>query len=418
VTQIDILSRPQAFEQRLQALLPRLACFDANDYLDMHPDLAGIDPFRHFAEHGLWEKRRCITPERLTAKLARATVVTPPVRLGLAAMKRAYSAAMSVTAVLYIPAKPSDLERRIAERLARLLYAVGLDVPIRKGKPKPGAASTAGAIIVGPERLFDGAWDETDRAFLSTALVVASVTPEQPVFGGQLLYLLGAAGVLAVESETYVLCQDAGIPAVYLGALSDEAPEDLESISHPLFFGLSRAVRAAAPQLPWADRPIDVLSIEPGSLARTAAWARLAEGLTCFNSVVYQPPADVALDDVEIGLRRYLYTRSKIVLHLHEDASSALSSSLVEEAAWAGAVVLTEPARPHLLLKPEQNYFESSARRMPALIERLLGEADAAAQASAAIATSRRILASAFDPETVGLALINLLSDTKGSPHD
>ncbi len=408
MTLVDGPSLLKAFERRIEALLPRLAYFDAEDYLAMHPDLAGLDPYRHFSEHGVWEQRRCITPEHLSGQLSRATALAESLPLSVEAMERAYCAATSARGIIYCPARPSDQERRIAERLSAVFDAAGLDVPIKEGAPR---SSARGAIIVGPERLFSGARKEADLALYSAALMVISDSPDSATFGEQLPYLLAGAGVIAVESETYALCQDAAIPALWLGTLTDGAPKDRHPTDHPLYLGLSRAVRASAPFSPWAERPIDVLAIESASPSRANAWGRMSDGMTRFKSVVYQPPVAEALNEDEAVLRRYLYARSKIVLHLHEAAPSALSSALIEEAAAAQALILSEPARPHLLIKQDRHYFESSARRMPAVLERLIREEGGAEIAAAATDASRRALASAFDPESMGLALINLLAD-------
>lgn len=414
-----LVEAPQSLDtyaERVRSILPRLACFDAADYLALHTDLAAIDPYRHFSEHGVWEGRSCITPERLTAKLSRATALATLPALDVDVLERAYRAALSTSAIIHLPAKPSAPERRIAERLTAALVAVGVDVPIHEGAPAPG---TVGAIIIHPERQFTGERDGLDLGCLSTALVVVSGSPDQADFRERLPYLLGAAGVLAMESETYVLCQDAGIPVVWLGALPDAAPELRQPTNHPLYYGLGRAVRAASVPHAWRDRPIDVLAIEAASPARAAAWARMAEGLTRCKCVVYQPPADEAVNGEEEGvLRRYLYARSKIVLHLHASAPSALSSALVAEVAAAGAVIVSEPASPHLLLKPERHYFEASARRMPTLIDRLMSEEEGTERVAAAIGASQRALAEVFDLEVIGLAMVDLLSQAKGATHE
>ncbi len=407
--------RLEAYTQRVRSILPRLACFDALDYLALHADLAASDPYWHFAEHGIWEKRRCITPERLTAKLSRATALAAWPTLTAQGMELAYQAAICTTGVIHLPSQPSDSDLHTAERLAAIFYEIGLDVPIRRGAPESAAV---GAIIISPERQFTGDRGGVDLELLRRALVVVGVSPDTAAFGEQLPYILGAAGVLAIESETYVLCQEAEIPAVWLGAIADGAPDEGQPAAHPLYFGLARTVRDAVVPLDWADRPIDVLAIEAGAPARAAAWARMSDGMARFNTVVYQPPSDGAVEEEEGALRRYLYARSKIILHLHAETPKALSSLLIQEAATAGAVVLSEPAGPHLLMKPGRHYFESSARRMPALVDQIINQKGGPQRAVAVRDASRSALACVFDPDCIGLALINLLTEAERAAHD
>jgi hypothetical protein len=399
------LSASEKLKSRIKDRAPLLACFNVEDYQTFNPDLASVEPLNHFAAFGIWEGRKCVAPERLTATLARMATRHVPKGLTAEDMRRGYRGALWTTPSIHLPTDASAAERAFAEHLAAALDAVNLGVKLREGPPDHGDKD---AVVINPARLFNGRRDDADVMLYSTCVMAVLDAPSTPEFSKQLPYVLAGAGLVAAEPETYTLFHEARIPSLWTGVTRVDAPVGEAPANHPLVGGLRRTIRHSPATLPWIERPIDVLAIEPVSPARSNSWARMAEGMSRFSTTVYQPISGAVADEDEVALRRYLYARSKIVLHLHEDEPTALPTFLFGEVTAGGGLILSEPCRPHLTLKPERHYFESSARRMPGVVQALRDSSAGSARATAAVAAARSA-AAAFDLEEIGLALVNLI---------
>ncbi len=323
------------------------------------------------------------------------------------AMEHGYFAALDAEPAIHLPANVRPVEREIADRLVCALDAVGVAAFLRTGAPPPDAVGT---IVIAPDRVFPGAGNGADLKPYAGSFMVAKDAPHDEAFRRQLPYVLKAAGVIAIDASTYALLDEAGVATVWLAGAFLQSRADCGAPDHPLIEGLGRTIRGAPGHLPWSERPIDVLSIEPRSPLRVSAWARMADAMSRFRTIVYEAPGDDLSDGREEALRRYLYARSKVVLHLHAETPAPISDRMIQETTAEGAVLLSEPSPPHLMLRPDRHYFEASARRMPDLVETLIRSDAGQARALSAINATRRRLASVSDLEAQGLALVNLLT--------
>jgi hypothetical protein len=399
----------QAFRRRAIDRALRVGCLEPNDYGALHPDLAGVEPLGHFADFGIWEGRAAVAPERLSGLLAKAAIHAMANHPSAEDWEQAYRRCLTLPPpTLVLPPLPARRDLAVVEALKAALEEVGVPTRVSPEWPHGHDAPT---IAVRPDQvLFQGARGEADFGRLARSVVVGHTAPDDAAFARDLPFILGAAGVISTCADTAALLGCAGTPSLWLRPpISGQAEPG--PTAHPLYAGLGRAVKASPPRAPWAERPIDVLAIQPMTEGRKIAWRPLAIPLQAFRTIVYPPPPDAVDTPLEDALRRHLLDRSKIVINLHEDGAGAVPSTLAEEAALAGAALVSEPCRPHPLMRPGVHHLESSTRRMGALIEDLLTTTEGGERATKAIHRNRNLWISESDPEILGLSIVNLLMD-------
>ena len=398
----------QWFIDHLLSLTDRLACFDDEDYVALNPDLDSAHARIHFAQYGIWEPRKYISAARLTAKLSRAAVLTEMSDLSDAELRRGYRAALHIRPSIHLPAEPNAVEDDVAERIAQAFGAIGVDARVKRSPP---GWDDNHPIIVNPAAVFEAGAPNRDLALYRRCTMVVTASPGPEVFDDHLPYLLSGGAVVALQSDTFALLSSAGLNACWLRPTLKENTSRSRP-THPLMRGLSMAALDWTPDGAWSDRPIDVAYLETASEPRKACWERMAEGMVQFSTVIYQPPEGLCSDQADAELRRFVFQRSKIVIHLHEELPMVLQSGLLEEVAAAGALLVTEPGPPHLSMLPGRHFIEASARRMSDAIERLIRTQAGQLDAHAVIDRARRSLCDRTDVESTGLALANLIWDT------
>jgi hypothetical protein len=308
--------------------------------------------------------------------------------------------------MLVLPPLPDRRDLAVVEVLKAALEEVGVPTRVSPNWPQGCDAPT---VAIRPDQvLFLGGRGEADFRRLARSVVVTHATPGDAAFARDLPFILGAAGVASTCADTATLLGRSGAPSLWLRPPISGGIEPAPT-AHPLYAGLGRAIKASPPRAPWGERPIDVLAIQPMTEARKIAWRPLAIPMQAFRAIVYPPPPDAADPSLEDALRRHLLDRSKIVLNLHEDGVGAVPSTLAEEAAFAGTALVSEPCRPHPLMRHGVHYLDSSTRRMGALIEELLTTNEGGERAEKAIHRNRNLWMSESDPEILGLSIVNLL---------
>ena len=398
----------EAFQRRVMARARRIGCFDADDYIAMHADLAATEPYEHFADFGVWEGRRCVAPERFLGRLAEAAAEAAIDAAGAASWEQGYRRSLDSRPTIVLPDLPDRRDLATARALATALEYVGVPSPTG-----PGAWRDRGAtpVVVQPAKtLFRNGRKDGDFRALAASVIVARAAPDDDGFPGELPFMLGAAGVIATSAETAALLRQAGVPSAWIRAPVADKIEPAPT-AHPLYAGLGRRVQGSAPRAPWRDRPIDVLAIQPMTGARRRAWEPLAEPLQAFRTILYPAPHDASDLAAETALRGYLLDRSKIVLNLHPADGGALPTMLAEEAAIAGVALVSEPSRRHPIMRPSAHYFEAGPRRLGALVDELLTTSQGREAAQKAVRRNRALWIAQTDPEIDGLALVNLLAD-------
>ena len=399
----------EAFQRRVMARARRIGCFDVDDYIALHSDLAAIEPYEHFANFGVWEGRRGVAPERLLGRLARTAAEVAIDAAGKASWEQGYRRSLDSRPTIVLPDLPDRRDLATTRALQAALEHVGVPSPAGPGGWRDRGATP---VIVQPaQTLFRNGRHEGDFHTLAASVIVAHAAPDDAGFPAELPFMLGAAGVIATSAETAALLRQAGVPSAWFRA--PVAADEIEPAptAHPLYAGLGRLIQGSAPRAPWRDRPIDVLAIQPMTGARRRAWEYLAEPLQAFRTIFYPAPHDASDLAAETALRRYLLDRSKIVLNLHAADGGALPTMLAEEAAIAGAALVSEPSRPHPFMRHSAHYFEAGPRRMGALADELLNTSQGRETAQKAVRRNRALWIAQTDPEIDGLALVNLLAD-------
>lgn len=374
---------PDALLQRTLARSGRLPLFDAQHYRAANPDLAEVDPLWHFARHGVWERRPLIEARRRQARLADGCAdALAPQPLATSAAALALRRAPGLQIRLVEPADPAPRTREAAEWLAAALRTVGSEVG--DGDPR------ASPIWIDPVRSpQDPAADPALKARLARGAVVLTGSPAQGGFAEHLPMALLAAGVMAFAPETHAAFAATGMPALWL------APP---AVSPP-----SRPPAAWAPVLPqgapprdWAARPYDFAAFGVLTERRIQAWLSMAGPLGSRRGFVHMPrPRAERPAGHDADLRRYVYARARIALHLQPEHAGALPwQTICAGAVRAGAVVVSEPGLAHPLLTPGVHVYEEAPRRMPALVAWLLdtpeGRLEAETRRLAALSALRR----------------------------
>ena len=353
-------------------LLPRvlsrsrtLAVFDAEHYGAANADLREVDPLEHFARHGLWERRPTITPERRLAGLAELCALSrAPPRPSVAVTAFALRGALGLAVRLRLPQAASSRTMEAAEQLAKALREVGAQVQTSK----VGAASTLDVFVDPLRTPVDPAADPALMQEIARGVVLLSGPPSAPAFPEHLPHALLSAGVMAFSPETHALLAATGVPALWLAPPPPEPPADPPAGWEAVLQGLG------PPPLHWADRPFDIAAFGALSERRIPSWFVLAEPVARRRAFVHIPRPRPDLEpQSDIELRRYVFARSRIALHLQRDGPAVPDwRTLCDAALRAGALLVSEPGLPHPRLDPELHYFEEAPRRMPALIDWLL----------------------------------------------
>lgn len=399
-----------AFKEMVRSYAPKLAIFDADDYRSLNPDLRDVEPFQHFAEYGIWERRLTISAERRTANLARAISQIVVEHQGPCEIERAYRGVRLLSPSIHLASSASDDEYLLCDRLVSALDAVGLSCSIREGPPN---RKDEAALVISPAKVFESDIRQATILRLKQCLSVVLSSPSTTSFMEELPFLLASGGVVAVEAEAYALIRTLGINAVWSGFPPLEVDASTAP-AYPLSDGLSPVMRNAPQHLPWRDRPIDVVTLEAASVARSLAWTRMSGGLASFITVMQTSPPGFPIPQ---AMRSFLYARSKVVLHLHEDSPASIPSVLAAEVAGSGAVLVSEPSPSNLLLSSGMHFFDASARRIPTLLHSLFKTDEGASAAQKSTVALHNTLSSAFDPVAVGLAITSVLLDLQGEPQ-
>ena len=354
------------------ALLPRalarsrdLAVFDPDHYRAANGDLSEVDPLQHFALHGVWEGRTTMTPERRLARLAELCAsARPPRRLERAIVAHALRSAPELTVRLRLPDAPSSRTAEAAEALGQALREVGAQVQTSEAR-----APSMLDVFVDPLRTpVDIAADPALMQKITRGVVLLSSAPSVPEFSDHLPCALMSAGVIALAPETHALFAAAGLPALWLAPPAPEPPASPPRGWEPVLAGLG------PPPTGWGDRAFDIAACGELSERRLPSWFKLAEPVARRRAFVHMPrPRPNLKRPSDIELRRYVFARSRIALHLQRGAPAAPDwRTLCGAALGAGAVLVSEPGLRHPRLDPALHYFEAPPRRMPALIDWLL----------------------------------------------
>ena len=124
----------EAFQRRVMARARRIGCFDVDDYIALHSDLAAIEPYEHFANFGVWEGRRGVAPERLLGRLARTAAEVAIDAAGKASWEQGYRRSLDSRPTIVLPDLPDRRDLATTRALQAALQHVGVPVPGGAGR--------------------------------------------------------------------------------------------------------------------------------------------------------------------------------------------------------------------------------------------------------------------------------------------
>ena len=396
------LMRSLSRRTRARALdrLRNLACFAAQDYLALHPDVdaAGFDAVVHALFVGSQEGRTLFRPERLARALG-ATGAALPGPLPHPAIEP-HGPPVGV----FVSSHGNVFMQDIARDIAQMLGESGVLVTLRD-ETAPGARLPPVKLIVAPHEFFrlgrgpDWVQDE----LLGSAIMVNTEQLQTPWFAAALPFLLASAGVVDFCARQTRLFAQAGVPAFQLTPVPGTEPgRVLQSAQrHKLFHSLPEAAAGASnPATPFANRPLDLAFFGTETPHREAWLARNAAFLSDLDSFIYfrrntgGPIRSDSNDGSLSALASHVCGHSKIMLNLHRDDFGYFEwHRIVRLGMASGAVVISEPCPPHPEFQPGVHFLEAHARQIPDLAEWLLTTPDGQARAAQVQAAAAQALA-------------------------
>lgn len=420
-------------------LLPRLSCgegvshmrariegfplFRPEEYLELSPDLKGLDPLIHYSEYGVWEPHRRFVGEKTVAAWLGEVLQSPlpapqppaPDRLATA-LSRLRDRPILVLVSSHGRWTTGDL----AEGLAADLVSLGLKARVEDESADEGALGRR--IFVAPHEFFTqgrGA-DWVRLEGLRDALMYVTEPVEAPDFAASVPYLLAGAGVVSPHAHVCALAERSGLPAlVHVPADRTDRTQGLPA--HPLARALPRtAKRYELEGDVWAERPLDLVFSGPESAVRDEFFginAGLFAGLSCVIDLFRQhgSPQRRQPGEARPALRSYLARRTRMVLNLPQEELTSIDwNGMVLGGIAHRALVVSTPCLPHPLFKPGTHYLEESRGRLPQLIEWLLQTPDGRITAERVRHQAYAAMMDRCSPLAMAGALAVFLADGEG----
>lgn len=358
--------------------------FDPGRYGSLHEDVraSGVDPLRHFLEHGLEQGREFATSTDIAASLASFPEPVAPDRLAPDAEAAVLRWAADKPIGIYVSSVGNFFMREIAELTAAGLRSLGAKAELLDENTSISNRPEI-SIFVAPHEFFrlgrGREWATDD--VISSAFMFSTEQMQTPWFREGLPYLLACRGLIDLNYQTLKLMEGSGLPTLFYfpgydyrhGRAAETVPD------HPLAAALPRAARCYdVKDHDWPIRPIDVVFIGSESPLRESFLATSAPffaSLSCFIHYVRlrSKPILASGPDTRPSLNRYVYRRSKIAINIHQGGVPYFEwHRMVMQAMWQGTLVLSEPCLPHPVFKPGIHYLEEHASRIPDLIRWIL----------------------------------------------
>jgi len=406
--------------------------FDAASYLATHADVAasGMDAFFHYVSYGIEEGRQLDVPANVLGELKRLPLETlVRRRVAVQAQARGFDPAQPSapeTVAIFASSLGNFFFRQIADRLAAGFRATGCRVyRLDQNSQRPDDVTLD--FVVAPHEFFLLGAGPRWRSIIDVtrSVVFNTEQPGTPWYFRALRYGAGAGMLVDLSPQSAALLPGIGFPKsgfLPLGPVAGAAaaPQSIrECVS-----GLEDVLRhpdAGGSDLPWEQRPIDVLFLGTLTSRRSEALARLAPTLAQYRCFIHAPtgfgrPLRGAKGQIDEAHSRYLASQSKILVNIHRGEFPYFEwHRIVMLGAEQGAVVVSERSLPVPGIRPGCHYLPADIETMPAAIERLLGD-EGAGLARTITARCRADLATHLDLG-VELRALMYLHRNAGTAH-
>lgn len=391
----------------LRELIERSGLFDPDIYLSINEDLraGGTDPWAHFLEHGIRERRRFTTPEIVARALSR---LDPEIDAASRAVRRALLCegaedAIRVAAApfvahgvkigVYCNSQANFWMQEIANLVQWQLKALKIDAQLRTEESDIDEDFDL-RIFVAPHEFFRfGAGENWKRLAGAAGSVIFNTEQLQTHwFSWAFPFVIEAPLILDLNIQSAVLLRQMGCNALqymppYLPGCGYTAPQlDVSRIELVRGYAFSENEFDWTAQASLSDRPIDLLWVGTGNERRLKAIERLRRLSDKYRFVCVYGHQDWPLTSANHQTTSpeiccALSQRSKIVLNIHRDWLGYFEwSRMVMRGFWQGACVVSDPGLPDPLFSPGRHFLEENVRHMPELVDWLLGTAEGRAK--------------------------------------
>ena len=406
--------------------------FDGALYLAAHDDVAasGMDAFLHYVCYGIEEGRQLDLPAQTLVELTGIPLeALVQRRVAVQARERGFDPDRppgAETVAIFASSLGNFFFRQIADRVAAGFRAAGYRVyRLDQNSQRPEDVTVD--FVVAPHEFFllgaGPRWRDTID--LPRSIVFNTEQPGTPWYFRALRYGAGAGTLVDLSPQSAAMLPGLGFPRsgfLPLGPVAG-APTPADPIRDRVLGLEDVAVHPGSEgeDIPWTERPIDVLFLGTLTPRRSAALGRLAPTLARHRCFIHAPtgfgrPLRGAKGQIDEAHSRWLASQSKILVNVHRGEFPYFEwHRVVMLGAEQGAVVVSEPSLPVPGIQPDCHYVSAEIAAMPAIIERLLGD-DGAGLAGAITARCRADLATHLDL-AVELRALMFLHRNTGVAH-
>lgn len=398
--------------------LRKFKFFDADEYLALNPDIIVMDRAEHFMLYGSHEGRTVVSRKTIArqigrsidtmskkASAVRSTVSRPPAEPKLGSRNFG----------VYCNSLSNAFMHEIADDLADCLEAAGVDV--RRLDEKADRRSRPDiCIYVAPHEFFvlgDGPDWVADDVFRN-AIAYNTEQPQTTWFWRGLPFALLSCGVVDMSWQAADAFAPA-MPAVHLfpGARVRSVSISPSDRAHPLLAGAYQlnGVAQSSPTEAFGARPLDIAFFGARSPMREHFFARNAEALSRFESVIYlrDDARPIAMNDGMGNLSavsNFISGNAKIVLSLHRDEFGYFEwHRMIRQGMALGSIVVSDICVDHPLLKAGRHFFMAEPRHIPQLLQWVLETPDGRVAAEAVRQNCFELLRTTLAPIEVGRRL-------------
>ena len=362
---------------RMRERVERFPLFDPDAYVEINPDLDGLEGLGHFAEYGVWESHRPFASPKSVAQVLGEVSQAPLPRPEPPSPSRLAEVLADPREIgVFAHSRSRWLTRRLAQDLAAGMHGIGVRAVLLDESAD--RAGPQARLFVAPHEFFTlegGAeWASSER--LAGSVMYSTVGPETEEFRAGLPFLLASAGVIDPHPQGCAIFRRAGRPALMHQPPAQAEPADAAP-DHPLARALPRAVKAYdATEDHWSERPLDVVFMGSESPLRDEFFgvnAAFFAERPCVIRLLRMLGEPLQSGPELPALHAYLGRRAKVVLNLAREEIGFVDWRRMGQDGFAQrALVVSTPCLPHPLFHPGVHYLEDTPRRLPQLLDWVL----------------------------------------------
>ena len=375
--------------------------FDVKTYLTNNRDLGdSVNPLEHFMHHGAREGRVAFSAETFASEDAAAILerhLPQASRLAKVAKVRRRAGV-----AFYVHSQGNYFFDQIAEILAAGLRELDVRTSLNDENDFDGRADIH--VVVAPHEFFVLSKKAGSNLLKANPRLFLYCTEQWQTrwFARSWEYALRASAIFDINLTSAAAFRSIGVHALFMppgpsahydAVGADTGIPDLPGLE--LLTGRDAAGPAPA-ELPFEERPLDVLFVGSHSARREAVLAQAAPMLSRWQSFIHMPQphlpyrvgSTAALSPGQIAL---VCRQSKIILNIHQSASSYFEwHRIVNLGIMNGCVVVTDPSDALPGLIPDTHYFQAVPEMIAAKLQWLLETEEGRRSASMAAVAARR----------------------------